>query len=333
MITLKYLMIRPGFLTREYMAGRRVRYVNPIKLYVFVSFVFFLTAFGFMAKNWDKSIDIEDDPPKLKKQTTAQKADTLRVVAEGDTVNGYRYHPALANDTSHNILGRDSMLPKEKTKVPEQPVLAQTHDSDSSDTAMAHPATTAGHGHGSEAISLAGTKTKVYDDEQAQLPPGERDNRYVANMKRRALFVTDFIKGRLPNQAAVRELMWDYFKHNAPKVMFLLLPLAALLMKWLYRKQKKWVYADFAIFALHFHSFMFILYLLAVIIMSIFPGANGITWANWIIFGYLVIALYNNYGQSWKRSIWKASVLWISYVMMVFAVMMMVLGFLVALIL
>lgn len=39
--TLKYLLFKPGFLSREYMAGKRVRYVNPIKLYVFISFVFF----------------------------------------------------------------------------------------------------------------------------------------------------------------------------------------------------------------------------------------------------------------------------------------------------
>ncbi|SHL20831.1 Protein of unknown function [Chitinophaga jiangningensis] len=329
LITLKYLMIRPGFLTREYMAGRRVRYVNPIKLYVFVSFVFFLTAFGVLSKNWDRDIEIEEDPaPKKEKQEF-----TTRIIAEGDTVHGYRYHAAPVSDTSHNNLKRDSILTTEKTKGTEQPIMAHTHDSASSDSATDHPAIATGHGHEKPLFSLAGTETKSYDDEQAKLPPAQRDNKYYANLKRRTLFVRDFVKGRIPNQEAVRELMWEYFKHNAPKVMFLLLPLAALLMKWMYRKQKKWVYADFAIFALHFHSFMFILYLLAVIIMSIFPGANGITWANWLIFGYLVVALYNNYGQSWRRSIWKASLLWISYVLMVLGVMTIVMGFLVALIL
>ncbi|MBC9929246.1 DUF3667 domain-containing protein [Chitinophaga qingshengii] len=41
LLTLKYLFTRPGFLSREYREGRRVRYVNPIKLYVFTSFIFF----------------------------------------------------------------------------------------------------------------------------------------------------------------------------------------------------------------------------------------------------------------------------------------------------
>jgi hypothetical protein len=35
------LLVRPGFLTREYMAGRRVRYIAPLRLYLFVSFAYF----------------------------------------------------------------------------------------------------------------------------------------------------------------------------------------------------------------------------------------------------------------------------------------------------
>ncbi|MCR5887866.1 DUF3667 domain-containing protein [Hymenobacter sp. J193] len=36
------LLFRPGQLTRRFMQGHRVGYVPPIRLYVFISFVFFL---------------------------------------------------------------------------------------------------------------------------------------------------------------------------------------------------------------------------------------------------------------------------------------------------
>ena len=36
------LMFRPSFLTKEYFAGRRVHYVTPLRLYLFISIVFFL---------------------------------------------------------------------------------------------------------------------------------------------------------------------------------------------------------------------------------------------------------------------------------------------------
>jgi Protein of unknown function (DUF3667) len=46
--TLKDLITRPGFLTKEYGKGRRAGYLNPIKMYVFTSAFFFLIFFSFM---------------------------------------------------------------------------------------------------------------------------------------------------------------------------------------------------------------------------------------------------------------------------------------------
>ncbi|MBV8251828.1 MAG: DUF3667 domain-containing protein [Chitinophaga sp.] len=40
-LTIKYLFTKPGLLSREYREGKRARYMNPIKLYVFTSFFFF----------------------------------------------------------------------------------------------------------------------------------------------------------------------------------------------------------------------------------------------------------------------------------------------------
>ena len=39
--TLFYLLCKPGFLTAEYIAGRRVRYVEPLRIYLTFSIVFF----------------------------------------------------------------------------------------------------------------------------------------------------------------------------------------------------------------------------------------------------------------------------------------------------
>jgi hypothetical protein len=42
MMTLAALLMRPGMLTRAFIEGRRVRFVSPIRLYLFTSFAFFL---------------------------------------------------------------------------------------------------------------------------------------------------------------------------------------------------------------------------------------------------------------------------------------------------
>jgi len=39
--TIKYLLFRPAYLTRTYLEGKRMMYVPPVKLYIFISFVAF----------------------------------------------------------------------------------------------------------------------------------------------------------------------------------------------------------------------------------------------------------------------------------------------------
>jgi hypothetical protein len=40
--TLKAICFKPGFITSEFIKGRRAQYVAPVKFYIFISFVFFL---------------------------------------------------------------------------------------------------------------------------------------------------------------------------------------------------------------------------------------------------------------------------------------------------
>jgi hypothetical protein len=53
--SLKYLVTRPGFVSKEYMIGRRASYINPIRMYVFTSAIFFLIFFSFFKIN-EKSV-------------------------------------------------------------------------------------------------------------------------------------------------------------------------------------------------------------------------------------------------------------------------------------
>lgn len=55
--SVKYLFIRPGFLTHEYISGRINRYISPLKMFLFTSFVLFL-------------IMIKSDPDQYKSLVT-----------------------------------------------------------------------------------------------------------------------------------------------------------------------------------------------------------------------------------------------------------------------
>ncbi|MDG1476915.1 MAG: DUF3667 domain-containing protein [Vicingaceae bacterium] len=55
--TLKYLIFKPGFLTKEYIEGRRVSYLPPIRIYIALSFIFFFLISVFDFENNVKGND------------------------------------------------------------------------------------------------------------------------------------------------------------------------------------------------------------------------------------------------------------------------------------
>jgi Protein of unknown function (DUF3667) len=60
------LLFRPGVLTEEYLAGRRTRYVRPLKLYFTISVVFFaLLALRVTPDKWVKFDTLPDEPGKV----------------------------------------------------------------------------------------------------------------------------------------------------------------------------------------------------------------------------------------------------------------------------
>jgi len=66
--TLFPLLFRPGFLTNEYIKGRRVHYVPPLRLYLFISIVFFISL-KFIAGN-NVELQLPDHNKELSQRVT-----------------------------------------------------------------------------------------------------------------------------------------------------------------------------------------------------------------------------------------------------------------------
>ena len=77
--TLWLLMLRPGRLTREYLDGRRRRYVLPLRLYLTASFVFFLVL-KLVASSVHPEVDVRADGRKL--AMAEYEAEVASAVAE-----------------------------------------------------------------------------------------------------------------------------------------------------------------------------------------------------------------------------------------------------------
>jgi len=71
--TLWYLLARPGYLTREFFAGRRVRYLPPFRLYLVISIVFFLI----VGLPEGDALDIDDEPTAVRVEKMKEVASAL----------------------------------------------------------------------------------------------------------------------------------------------------------------------------------------------------------------------------------------------------------------
>jgi Protein of unknown function (DUF3667) len=62
--TLLPLVRRPGLLTREYFAGRRARYLEPLRVYLFMSVLFLVLSAAFSGGGPGKHVNVQVDKPK-----------------------------------------------------------------------------------------------------------------------------------------------------------------------------------------------------------------------------------------------------------------------------
>jgi hypothetical protein len=76
--TVKYLVIKPGFLATEYNAGKRESYYHPARMYVFISFVFFLLLFSLPDSDSNEASEItKEDEKELKEEVKETELDSM----------------------------------------------------------------------------------------------------------------------------------------------------------------------------------------------------------------------------------------------------------------
>jgi hypothetical protein len=300
--TLSYLLFRPGRLTKEYMAGRRVAFVNPIKLYIFVSFVFFLTwAMLSHEAHEKKEKRGEHKETAAKEQDEDEKEDLEKIPSITGILSTVK-DSLKTNKQLSQALGRDSQ------------VYHYRYDSSGGYDSAVHTIlsdSTLAKDTDSALVNLANedprkkyADVEAYDSAQAALPKDQRDG-WVKRYFTRKWFNLEFNDN-------FQEGLSEALKHHFPKMMFVLLPLFALWLKLIYN-WKRWYYTDHAIFALHVHCFAYAVLLLAYILEKITGWENFIGWSTLLIFGYLVLALRNTYHQSFRRSLAKSLLLLIGY--------------------
>jgi hypothetical protein len=109
--TIGWLIARPWHLTNQFLAGRRVRYVHPLRLYLLVSILFF-----FVVNYWAKSIHA--DPSKL---SANDRADIAAELNDPDIPPAVKARIRAALDAKGRTQPDAQTSPSPETAVTPQP--------------------------------------------------------------------------------------------------------------------------------------------------------------------------------------------------------------------
>jgi hypothetical protein len=279
--TLGSLFFRPGRLTTEYIAGRVVRYIPPLRLYLVSSILFFLVVSFLGLRALDRATIAGD--VLLPADPDSARAELLRRQAELEAVD------TAALPAAARALVRRSQV---NTRAALAALGEPGGEPDAEAWARAVGA--------AEGVGAMPPGTLQPWAEQVRI--GSRNPVLQRAMERRLTQV-----GHLPPQDAMRAVVSDLLDY-APHMMFVLLPLFALLLKLLYIRRRRY-YAEHFVFALHVHAFYFLMFF----VMLALPWGELNTLFLFAMAAYLWLAMKRVYAQGWFRTTVKWWLLGWSY--------------------
>ncbi|PWN69849.1 DUF3667 domain-containing protein [Chryseobacterium phosphatilyticum] len=257
--TLKNLMFKPGVLTNTYLEGKRQKFVPPVKLYIFVSFItFFVFAlFPLINLNFDGTKE-QHGPDKA---SVFEKMKSLKTHKILDSIKA---KPILTQEDSITIKSLNAL--PDSTKIDDlEEALEMGNKID-------------------ENVQYGGYKTKKSYDSAAAKNPSIFD--FIQIPIAHKFFE---LKERGVTKGEIAKNLTATSFHNLPKALFIYLPLFAFFL-WIFHSKKKWWYFDHGIFTLHYFSFL-LLNILFVFLIGKLTSLTHIGVINSILYIILCVLL------------------------------------------
>ena len=345
--TLWPLLMRPAFLTREYFAGKRVHYVPPLRLYLFISIVFFLTLKFFADSDNNKIINVNDNKSlitQVEKHIKVLEDEELLLIKDTPTeaipasdelsilksdINRFNnYLVDLKGDINQGsnkkvmkITRELIALELEKSADEESLSIEEQEKIDQLLNKLAQVKS------GKEVDNDNSDNNIDIDDKKSSISLGflsDEDNKkfrtFTEQLVKKAEKAFDSDTGPLVQQVISK----------LPQLMFILLPLFAVLLKLMFIFSKR-LYMEHLTVALHSHSFIFLNVLLIEVLDLLvsyaekpFPMLAGIikffmvALIIWLPI-YLFLMQKRVYNQGYFFTLVKFSVIGIIYFFMMLA--------------
>ena len=305
--TLWPLLSKPAYLSKEYFAGRRVRYVSPVRLFVFLSIVTFFVAQ--LIWTMDPNSVKFDDKDSFDTATTVEQVIKARDEALAGLQTARETMPDVPGARAGITRGESQIRKKAERRIAE--IRGKIPAAVGQDAKADVPDVTFGNG--------APWDAKTNPLRIAWLPQ----------------FANDWINHQIgKGQANVSELqknpdrLKDAVLSALPSTLFILLPIFALMLKVTYFFKHR-LYMEHLIVALHSHAFLCLALLLVFGLNELgsdVPALSTLTgWGEGLLFAwmpiYLLLMQKRVYGQGRIMTILKYLVLGMCYsILLVFGV-------------
>jgi ribosomal protein L32 len=281
--TIALLILKPWRLTNEFLAGKRVRYVNPLRLYLLASILFFF-AVNYGAKR------IHVDPTKFPEEKRAEVAAAI----------------ADKRGEIEAELKKENLTPEQRRKA--QKTL------DYLTKPMASAATTPTPEETPSPTAAPGASPTAESGQQTYGPVGDRPFVVFDDAKSTTPFerwIEARAKEKMGEHGTKMGLFISTLFSNLPYMMLCCIPLFALVLKLLYVRRRIF-YIDHLIYALHIHTFFY-----AGVMLIVLATIGLIRFATGAIAGWLIALLWIAfvtqiflsiryvYRQGWLLSVFK----------------------------
>lgn len=288
--TLGPLLFKPGFLSNEFVAGRRVRYVHPIQMYLFLSIIFFIL-FGLSGTD----------------QINATVGDAF--ILQPDSMQ------VMVDSLKENLSVDDSVAARIIDTLTQKfsPSIKISTQTDSNKNSFWETTGTNGE---PDIEPIDFTETRLprtlteYEDSVSRLSKDQQPGTVQQAFDKLAIRLGSMDKEEMTKRFSENAI------HNLPKLLFVLIPIFALILKLIFYRSKIY-FVDHAVFTLHFHSFAFLLLLLLLISYMATGYTLPFGYLLLIMIIYLYIALKNFYRQNYFKAFRKLFSLFLLYFIVV----------------
>ncbi|SDE13463.1 DUF3667 domain-containing protein [Aquimonas voraii] len=353
--TLGPLLFKPGFLSLEYFAGRRVRYVSPVRLFVFTCLLAFLAS----RLSVDTGEAALERPPIEVASTSMLDAKTVAEVEAARDAALAEFDKALKETPNVPGLGIGLQAARQGIEAEAQRRIRELQKAEAAETgdAAADRASTAtaADSAADNAVEAESSVPTAAASAGAGMKDGPSEAQAAGNRALRSSInfgngawdpQTNPVKiGWLPELANARLNAWisraldnservnsnprllaEAFLDFLPQTLFVLLPIFALMLKLAYLFKRR-LYMEHLIVALHSHAFLSTaVLLLALATLARTTLGEGLLHAalGWVELAlalwmplYLLIMQKRVYRQGWILTLLKYGLLGTAYTVLI----------------